>query len=477
MQIKKLSIIILTICISYLFAAGFLFATNIAYRISAHPGISLLMRIIFFMVIVILFILRERDYVFYLFLLSFPFYRIAFSGITLPLIFCLMLCAIYSREIVFYIKKYKDPNRLAFILFFISIVYTTIIAFDKVAATNRVIYFITLFLSYLLLVSLITSPQALKRVYYIIVGIGLLGALISFYQLVFGVESIRFFFGEYNPNVSLGVSVSRIPSFFPEAQFSGIFFAMIFFLALGLSYLNPKHKWINFFVMFISFAAMTLSGTRISLFAFGFCCLMLVMHRLRPIKIFGVLSLMIVCILVALFLKNSVNLSDNITYKLRMDSFDKSINYRQKIWQRSFPIIIHNPLGVGLGGENLYNAGMKERAYFLDNFVRYPGTRGATHFESSYLTILYSLGTIGFLAFIMFFLNSFRNFLIFYKTYRDVPMGKFVYCLIMALIILSIGISTSPQINHFQPAFLLVTLFASASAIAQMKSIDYTKTI
>ncbi len=111
MDNSKLRTILFTVFVSYLFAIGYLFAINVAYTISSHPGISLLMRAIFFVAMVILFALRKREYVFYIFLLCFPFYKTAFSGISLPLIFSGILCVLYFRDIIGYFKNNEDPNR------------------------------------------------------------------------------------------------------------------------------------------------------------------------------------------------------------------------------------------------------------------------------------------------------------------------------------------------------------------------------
>ena len=155
--------------------------------------------------------------------------------------------------------------------------------------------------------------------------------------------------------------------------------------------------------------------------------------------------------------------------KDRIQSYQVKESYdnRALLWRRSLPIAITNPFGVGLGGNNLYNAAEKNRVYIMREFSDFPANRNKTHFESSYLPILYALGFPGLLAFVWVVSNFFHAGIAIYRRAGTVPETALVPYLMSAMIVWLVGVALSPQIYHAQPMVLFVFLLALVTSFYQ----------
>jgi hypothetical protein len=63
-------------------------------------------------------------------------------------------------------------------------------------------------------------------------------------------------------------------------------------------------------------------------------------------------------------------------------------------------IIVHNPLGVGLGRLDLFDAAVWNKSYLQEEYFVYPTLRERMGFENTFLDVLYSLGLFGLFAFL-----------------------------------------------------------------------------
>lgn len=440
-------------------AFAFLFAVETAFRISGHPLISIIMRLLFFSIFSILLLLKKREYFAYLYVIIFPFYRISFSGISLFSIMTITLIFLYAKEIIIHIKNVKDSYSNIMIVILACILYTTIIAYDKNAAVEKGLFYLNIFAAYIIFSVLFCSGISVKKISLIFVLVGIFAFVVSCLQVVFGVESIKLFFGEYNPNIGLGETYKRIPSIFNEAQFAGIFFSMMAFITMGLVAYYPEKKWFLRILSGLFIIGSLLSGTRISVVALLIGAI-IIQHLLFSFRRYIVFISIILVLTLTFGLTYERILPTFIKNRIEKTSIRESAKYRFMIWERSAPIIFNNPLGVGLGGDNLYEAGKRCGAYVFPEFDIYPGYRVYTHFENSYLTVLFSLGIIGFLAFIYLIAKTIAMSVYSIMRSNYQPYKVAVSYLLSSFFIWIIGIGTSPQINHIQPMFIFVLIIS-----------------
>jgi O-antigen ligase len=456
-------LIIVTLLISSFAAYALLVATNAAYLISEHPVLSLFMRIVFFIIFVFLCLLRKKELWVYTLILGFPFYRIAFSGISTVLIFSLIVASLYMKEIKDYLSEHKSAYKLPIVILVISFLYSFIISKHLMTALEQVQYVINLILLYLIFMSFLISWQRVRILLLLLLTVNVLGIGVTIWQYIFGVNSIRFFVGEYAPNVVYD-SANRIPSFFFEAQSAGIFFAVM--IILNLSFLSMKFKFKQgiIFLIFLNIVALLLAGTRIAFIAVVIGLILFIIFNLSFKKILIIINLCLVLAVCGGFIYKYL-LPEQAKSRINKQEVIESYLERNKIWITSLPIARHYPLGVGLSREDLFYAALKEGSYLQSKYFIEPSLRSRMGFESSFLDILYSLGFLGLFGFLTllwrFFIIAFRNF----RARVQSDESKLSLYLICAMVVWLIGAATSEKIYEIQPTTIFIIMIALAHSI------------
>jgi O-antigen ligase len=457
---------LLVIAAALISAALLLFMVNMAFTVSEHPVLSLGMRIIFFACLMVLVSVRRRENFVYVFLLSIPFFRIAFSGIYLLTIVSAVLVLAYLKDIIHYLKSGKDIYAIPFVLIGISMVYSTVIARYPYSALERASILVSLFGAYLALTVFLKSAPGIRTFLAIMVILNIFGILVSSWQFIFGIDSIKVFFGEYNPNVGLSDYVKRIPSFFEEAQGAGLFFAYMALFCAGLGGTYFKKNLLVKAVIALSLVPLVMSGTRVAIIALiaGFLFAQLFTFSQKRVI---ALSMLIVFLFAFgdFFYKNVMPLQVKERFERR--SIEENRTYRFNLWKGSLPVIVHNPLGVGMGGENVYAAGVQQRVYFAEAFNRVPEARKYTHFENTYLEILYSLGIVGFTGFLILIFNFFKAAIRIYSSGRDHLESAFSVYLMAAMVAWLLCVATSPRLYDQQIMLLFFVLVAVTNSFYQ----------
>lgn len=456
---KKTLTFVLVVIISLISSIALLKTVDMAFSISAHPVTSLIIRAVFGIFLIIPFVLRKKEILVYYFILSFPFMRIAFSGINLLTIFSFILVVAYLKEIINLVKNKENIFRMPFIIIVFCFLYTTLIAKYPYEASERILFYISLGGIYFALTAFIKSEKELKIIIRLILLIFFFCILISLWQYLFGINTINFSFGEFNPNVKVFDFARRVPSVFMEAQGAGQFFCVMMLLALGLRKTFLGNKWWLKILVICGGCALCLTISRLAIISF-ICGLIFVMcFSLNFRKVVAVLALLL---FLSIFGDLLYNVVTPVPIKERFRTFDssRSFDFRFNLWQKSLPIITNNPLGCGLGGNNLYDAGSKQKVLLLHNIAEDRELRKHTHFENSYLDMLYSLGLFGFIGLIMLFINYFVTGIRVFKQEQNSPRGKFCLYLMAAMFAWLTCAFISPQISEIQPMIIFTTLLA-----------------
>lgn len=456
---KKPLLIAIVIFISLVSSIALLKTVDMAFSTSAHPVISLIMRAVFGTILSIPFILRKKEILIYYFILSFPFMRIAFSGINLLTIFSFILVVVYLKKIVTLVKNKENIFRIPFIIIVFCFLYTTLISKYPYEASERVLFYISLGGIYFVLTVFVKSEKEFKIIFRLMLFTFFFCVLISFWQYFFGINSVNFSFSKYNSNVRLFSLDRRIPSIFTEAQGAGQFFCVMTLLALGLrkTFMGNK-RWLKILVT-CGGCALCLTISRLAIISF-ICGLIFVMcFSLNFRKVVAVLVLLL---FLSIFGDLLYNVVTPVPIKERFLTFDssRSFDFRFNLWQESLPIITNNPLGCGLGGNNLYSAGIKQKVFIMKDFKENRELRKYSHFENSYLGVLYSLGLFGFIGLIMLFINYFSVGFKILKKRHFSQEGRFSLYLMAAMAAWLLCAFTSPQISEIQPMIIFTSLLA-----------------
>jgi len=440
--------------------------TNVAFAVSAHPVTSLIMRVVFFCLIVALACTGNKINFVYLYLLSYPFLRISFSNINIFLIVSLILTILFYKDILNYYKTNTDLYNTCFILIGVSLVESTVISQYPHAAIENIFIVISYYAYYLILTIYLKDFANTRKLIYIISAITVFALLITCWQALFGVSSVRLFFGEYNWNVGVAGYAKRVPSFFDESQSAGLYFSFTTILFAGVSSTYFKGNYLYKLLPLACFAGILLSGTRIAVFALlcGFAT-----YYLFTVSVKNFMILISSVFLLTLFL-NCVPtefLPRAIQDRFEKRHVSKTIDFRYQLWKESLPIILNHPLGVGMGGENLYAAGRKLKVLFLPAFTLFPEMRKYTHFENTFLEILYSLGIIGFSGFILLIVRFMRSGVIFRRKSENDVQRRFCAWLMATIVVWLLSVGVSPKFLLPQMMILLLLLLAMMNAMYQ----------
>ena len=445
--------------IAFLSSVMLMKGIDITFEISQHSIASLLIKAVFFVLLIIAFILRRRETLIFLFIVSFPFMRIMFVGITLLTAYAMILLFIYRKEVFeFYISK-KNIFRPYFLMLLFVLFVSTLLSRYPSSALPNIIFFLSLCGVYLVLTAFMDSEYKQNAVTRTLILIFFFCILVSFFQYFFGINSVRFFFGEYNKNVSVYGFVKRIPSVFWEAQGAGQYFAIMVILLLGLKERNFKNfKWLLWVLSLLGIAALFMTKSRMAIFAFIFSYFIILIFTRSFRKPFVLILLVSILFLFSGLFFRSLPLT--MRERFNQDEITRSLDYRTKLWKESLPIALHNPLGVGLGDDNVYEAAMKQNVFFLAYFNDFRLRQRGIQFENSYLQILYSLGIIGFLSFLLLVTRYFSLGVALLKKCKLKCEKKYVMHLLGSMIVWLLCSFTSPQILESQSMIIFIALLA-----------------
>ena len=288
--------------------------------------------------------------------------------------------------------------------------------------------------------------------------------VVSLLQGAFGITLIRFSFWDYNQNVGLEGSIKRIPSVFWEAQSAGQYFAVAATLCLGAW--RSYFKGIRWLPLLATAGAMglllTISRAAIAAFVVSIVVLQTLTLSLKKVVALVTAATLLV-IFGAVLYENA--LPRSMKQRLAWTETSTTWEERYRLWTESLPIIVNNPLGVGLGGENLYAAGLRHGAHFISDFDKFKTSERSTHFENSFLQILYSLGIPGLLGFLAVLVKYFALGLGLFRGKDGSVEATFAVFLVGAMIAWLLCLFTSPLILEPQSMFVFVLLLALMNSL------------
>lgn len=461
---KNILKIIVCIIIAIFSARLLLTAINTAYLVSGHPELSLIIRMVFFVILVLLFVVRKKELALYALMLGFPFYRINFNNISIALIVTFIVAILYKNEIKDQVFRRNQEYKIPFVILSISIFYSFIISKHHMTALSEVAYIINLILLYLILAAYLVSWQRIRLLLGLLLIVNVIGIAVTILQYIFGVNSIKFFIGEYAPNVGINDGVKRIPGFFWESQAAGIYYAVMFILSIGALSIIRRYRKVIMVIAVMNIGALLLTGTRIAIIAVACGIMLLMVWRLNIKKIVLYISMLSVLIVCGGYIYNYM-IPAQMKNRLTGYELEGSFNERYKIWLTSIPIAKHHPLGVGLSRADLYDAAYKEKSYLQSKYYIFTSLRNRMGFESSFLDILYSLGFLGlfgFLALLLrFFTLSFRS-VNFKPLSKESGYSKYLFC---SMVVWLIGAATSEKIYEIQPTAIFIIMLVLAHSI------------
>lgn len=456
--------IILTLILSVMTTIVFsLFMTH-SHIISAHPYLGLLICVVFMGVICNAFIFGKKEIVLYAFLISYPFLQVGFYYVNIFEVFAVLSAIIYCKEIFFDLKhRIRISYIIPIAIFFLSIIFSTSLSQFKQDAGPWIIFFISSALAYLVFQAYLKTETHFKKVWFFIIAVYCLSVVASCYQMVFGIESIRFFLSHNQHNAKFLDSQYRIPSIFTEAEMAGQYFAVMALALNGYAVLNLRFNLFARILSIIAIGGLMLTVTRsaiIGLFLGWVFAHIFINVRRVLIGIFGLL--VILSLFKEPFFQSFIPSFSRIRFSEYQET--KDIDFRFNIWRTSFPIILQNPGGVGLGGMNLFAAGQKVNAKFYYGNDHKLSNQQATTFENSYLDLLYSVGFVGFGAIIWFIGMPLSRWILDSLMQRD-PYRRSSLYFLGSLLALFISASTAPLLFDVQSMMLLILIMNSAQFI------------
>ncbi|MCB9747050.1 MAG: O-antigen ligase family protein [Candidatus Omnitrophica bacterium] len=430
-----------------------------AFAGSKNPVASIVIRAVLLIILTTLAMQRNRRLFMHCYLLAFPFLNTLLNGVSLVTLFGVILFLLYYKEIQQAFKNNIYLYKYPFILIVLGTVISIFLAKYPGAGFDYILLYISLLLVYWTLVVFIDKESNYRLVIKYIFAIYIFAGIISILQVTFGVNSIKIFLGNYNRNVSLDGSFNRIPGMFGDAQAAALYYASIFFVCLGTIICFYKQKKFLYFILLIGILGLAFSGSRLAILTFVF--LFVIMHfvtlNFKKYVTMSLISLFLICFGASFY---QGFLPVQITERFNIHKLNDSSDYRMKLWKYSLPIFYENPLGVGFGGENLYDAGLKVQAFFIPEFKENIASRKSTHFESSYLQILYSIGILGFLGFMLLIFQFFITGLKIYSNRRKNLIYKFSLYLMFSMTVWLFCVVTSPQIGRERLMTIFITLLA-----------------
>ncbi|MDP8260305.1 MAG: O-antigen ligase family protein [Candidatus Gygaella obscura] len=442
---------------AFMSAAIFLLAVHFSFMYSAYPMPSLLLHLAFFAILSIMVVIGKRESIVYIFMFTYPFFNITLSKVNILTIFTIILVFLYFKDISCYLKKGRDIFRVPMSIMGVAIVLTTIFSRYPLEALGHAIILFSLFGIYLVLNVFLINKERVRRFLIVLSVVALFSIIVVVWQLIFGIDSIKLFLGGYNENVGLG-QIKRFPSFFLDAQEAGLFFLTMGIFLMGFTSKYFKNNLSLKAVVFLLFFALLLNVTRVAIFALisGVVLLAILRGKIIRLLIISMVGLFILLAGIPLFDHFPSSIKDRFSrYRI-----EESLEFRSTAWMGSFPIIKKYPFGTGLGRENTYYAAIKSKALFVESAPIHISVRGRAHFENTYLEVLYSLGVLGFLGFILIFLRFFYIKGIFIKKNLILRSRMPIAHIAVAMFSWAVCVFTSPRLNYVQTMLIFVIFLA-----------------
>jgi len=425
---------------------------------SDKPAVNLFIFSVLIFVAAMLTILRKKDLLIYCFLLSFPFMRLSIFGVNLVLLmlYSTVLLIFYSKEIGMLIANKENIYKTPYLIIGFCFIYTTLLSVYPYYAFLRVLFYVFLVAIYFSLTSFMVTENRIKKIARVLMVVFLFCSLISFWQALFGTNSVKFFFDEYNPNTNMYGFIKRIPSVFVEVQGAAQYFAVMSIFSLGLLATFFHRSKILRIVLISGIIALILTVSRMAIIGFVLSLLLIYLLTLslrRGVVFAFIISFLLLCS--GQIYQHVIPFQ--IKERFSLHSQGESFSLRYKIWKESAPIIAHNPFGVGLGGYNAYEAGIKQNAYFPNVSIN---SRKYTHFENSYLDLLYALGIFGIFGFILMIIKYFDVGMKLYRKNPNSNQGKLSIYFIGMMSVWLISALTSPQFSEIHSMVIFFILLA-----------------
>ncbi len=279
-------------------------------------------------------------------------------------------------------------------------------------------------------------------------------------QLLIG---IRFTFYEMlNQNVTGGTSI-RYPGFFMDSQINGIFIGMIAPVWL-INFDNPGKLTFKHIAGFsLMLGGLILAGSRSPMIGIAVSTVFMVL-LLRGDLRFQLLRYVALGACFAILLSATTGAFDRFT------TFDKSLDFRQNIWDGAFDIFKEHPT-LGIGMNNYQDYVMKhaqDQSLMLDdNEIFYLDAP-----ENGYLKLLVEWGVIAFsLLMIVIAIPLFKLFSYYIKGY-DVRLATIFGASIICWLISSISVHTLGD-NRIA---ILLSFFIVMTALFSEKEIIFSET-
>ncbi len=454
---KSLFYLAFTFLISFLAGKLLLKIVDLAFLWSDQPIKSLMIKGFILFLFMLPFILKKKELYIYYFVLSFPFFPLIGRRISLVNIYGFILFVVYWKEILLLIRNKNNLYKFPFLFLLISFFYTTILSQFPSQAFEKMVFYLSYVGIFLALTAYLNSILKIKVFCCLVLTVYFFCCFVSLWQVVFGIESIKFNFGDYNNNVDIYGYAKRIPSIFCEAQRAGQYFACMGILSMGIfSKIFYKNK-LGIFSLFLGgiFLLFTISRLAILSYILGVFIVLLFPLSLKRTILLVTNAFLILILLIGTYQSIA---PQGVKERFSPHNQVQSFEIRNNGWVNSFPIFIQNPLGVGLGGYNRFAAGVDTGHRFSPEAKR---NAKYTGFESSYLSLLYSLGFIGFGAFIWLVCIYFKLGLQLLSQNR---MYTFSIYLICAMIVWLIPSAISLQMEEFQPMIVFTLLFSLMTA-------------
>jgi tetratricopeptide (TPR) repeat protein len=202
----------------------------------------------------------------------------------------------------------------------------------------------------------------------------------------------------------------------------GAFINLNIFLSLGVIFAqrNIFAKILNIFFLAVFFVSLILSKSRISWLAFALTVILFLVIFLRKSNLTvrkGIIFILIFGILILAFLRYKSLIWERI-YTVIPTQF-QSLFQRGDVWKGTARIIVHHPLGTGIGTfQYIYPTYRTHSDRFFIDYA-----------HSDYLQMASDLGIIAMLIFCWFFLRLFR------RSFRALSaLPKQDFCMIIGLI-------------------------------------------
>ncbi len=429
---------------------------DLAYLYSEHPISSILVKFIFLMIFLTPLIFKKKEMYIYYFILSFPFFAFIGRGISLINMFALIFLIMFHQEISKVIREKRILFAAPFYIFLFALIYTSLFCQFPQQAFQKSFFYLSYVIIFIAVTAYASDEKNLRNFTYFVLFIFVFCCFISFFQVIFGMKHFKFTFGEFNQNTGIYGHVKRIPSVFEDAQAAGQYFSTMSMLLAGIFMYHFKNKRIAAWVFMLGSICLFLTISRLAIITYmiGIVLAALIASSKRKILIILVMPVLAA----SLYLGYQGMAPKGLTERFEIHNQKESFAYRFNLWKYSLPIITHNPLGVGLGGFNRYYAGEKVGFDFPDSVRR---TREFTNFESSYLSLLYSLGFTGFGAFVMLVVSYFKSGISLFQIHGV----KSAYYLIIARLIWLVTSAISPQMEEFKSMTTFTLLFAYMNSI------------